>query len=291
MTSSVPGQNTTASSFLKWPGGKRSVLPEIRKYVPEKYNTYYEPFVGGGAVMFDIAAHKNRISDINPELINTYLTVKEDHEALLSKLEEHQANNSQDYFYQIRSLDRDVDTFSSLTHVERAARTIYLNKTCFNGLNRVNKKGYFNAPYGFYKNPPIVNHALLESVSTWMVSRDIEFKSSDFITALIPATTGDFIYLDPPYIPLTRTASFTGYASGGFGMDEQELLMHRFSSLDEEGALVMSSNSDTPQTRELYQNFTIMPIQVSRRISAKTSGRAPVGEVIILGHTLAEAVL
>jgi DNA adenine methylase len=290
LSMTTPILPSNVGPFLKWPGGKRKVLPELRKYIPDTYNSYYEAFLGGGAMLFDIAPQNAVVSDVNAELINTYQTIQDDVDNLIKKLEQHAENNSQDYFYQIRALDRDEKAFAALSKVDKAARMIYLNKTCFNGLHRVSSKNYFNTSYGFYENPPIANKEMLKATSLWMKSRNIQFRHDDFSKVLNNIGSGNFVYLDPPYIPLTATASFTRYAKEGFEMDKQEELRDAAKKLDEEGNFVLLSNSDTPLTRDLYAGFVIKPIMVGRRISAKVSGRADVGEVIILGRTLSDAL-
>ncbi len=201
-------------------GGKRQLIPEIEKYIPPHYTTYYEPFVGGGAVLFHLQPKKAIVNDINEELINLYQVIKDNVDELIEDLKRHK--NKPDYFYKIRELDRDMRKYKSLSSVERASRIHYLNKTCYNGLFRVNSQGQFNTPFGKYKNPNIVNEVTLRAVSKYFNSADITFKCCDFEEAVKWARKGSFIYFDPPYDPVSDTSSFTGYDKGGFDRKEQK---------------------------------------------------------------------
>lgn len=275
---------------LKWPGGKRRVLPELKKYIPKTYTSYYEPFIGGGAMFFDLSPMIATVSDVNEELINIYKEIQQDPTNLLTELGKHALNHSESYFYQIRALDRDDILYAALSSAEKAARMIYLNRTCFNGLYRVNSKNQFNAPYGKYTNPRIVDAENIQALHDWMSLRKITFSNGDYSSSLKSATAGSFIYLDPPYVPATETASFVSYSKDGFSMENQEALKDLALTLDAAGSFIMLSNSDTPLTRELYKDFIIKPINVSRSVGASASSRNKVGEVIVLGKTLAAAL-
>lgn len=269
-------KNKLAQPFLKWAGGKRQLLPEIRKYVPKKFNTYYEPFVGAGAVLFDIQPKKAVINDINLELINTYKVIKDNVDELIEDLKKHK--NEKDYFYEIRDLDR-KEEFKELSLVERSSRIIYLNKTCFNGLFRVNSQGQFNVPFGKYKNPQIVNEIVLRAVHNYLNSNDVTILNEDFETVVANAKKGDFIYFDPPYDPVSDTSSFTGYSLDGFNKDDQIRLRDTFVELDKKGCKVLLSNSATDFIKDIYKDFHIEIVSASRNINSVASKRGKIDEV------------
>ena len=209
--------------ILKWVGGKRQLLDTIVPLIPE-YTTYYEPFVGGGAVLFHLQPVKAVINDSNAELINIYKVIKSQPEELIACLERHKENNCQEYFYEIRSLDRDREQYSRMTPVEQAARIIYLNKTCYNGLFRVNRAGEFNSPWGRYKNPNITNETTIRSMSGYLNKANVTIRCGDYRDSLKGLRKGSFVYLDPPYMPLSTSSSFTGYTAAGFGEQQQREL-------------------------------------------------------------------
>lgn len=269
------------SPFLKWAGGKRQLLPEIRKYIPKKYYTYYEPFVGAGAVLFDLQPNKVVINDINSELINTYKVIQNNIDDLIVELRKHK--NDPDHFYKIRDLDRSED-FEKLTSVEKSARLIYLNKTCFNGLFRVNSQGQFNVPFGKYKNPQIVNEAVLRAVHNYLNTANVTILNEDFEKALSKAKRGDFIYIDPPYDPLSNTSSFTGYNLDGFNRDDQERLRDVFEELDKRGCKVLLSNSATDFIKDLYKDYHIEIVSASRNINSIASKRGKIDEVLVMNY-------
>jgi DNA adenine methylase len=215
--------NALVRPFLKWAGGKRQLLPELKKLVPASYGTYYEPFLGGGALFLALQRKRAVVNDTNAELINCYEVVRDHAEDLIVALQEHDARHNENYYYEVRDWDRAPD-FSNRPLVERAARIIFLNKTCYNGLFRVNSQGQFNVPYGRYKDPNILDAGVLRAVSKYLNSADIEFRQVDFEEAVADAKPGDFIYFDPPYDPASNTASFTGYDLNGFDRAEQERL-------------------------------------------------------------------
>ena len=273
-------KNNLVAPVVKWVGGKRQIIDEITKYVPETFSTYYEPFLGGGAVLFELQPKKAVVNDINKELMNIYEVIKDNVEDLIDDLKRHK--NDKDYFYKIRELDRDRERYSILTSVQKASRIIYLNKTCFNGLFRVNKSGEFNAPFGNYKNPNIVNETTLRAVSAYFNKAKIRFSCQDFEDALKWSRKGAFVYLDPPYDPVSETASFTGYDKGGFDRDEQIRLKKTCDKLDKKGVKFLLSNSATDFIMDLYQGYKIEVIQAKRAINSKADRRGNVDEVLVM---------
>lgn len=267
--------------FLKWAGGKRQLLAEIRNYVPYTYGTYYEPFLGAGAVLFHLQPTTAVVNDLNFELMNTYRVVQTDVESLIDGLAQHQ--NNPEYFYRLRNLDRSAD-FSSLSLTSRASRIIYLNKTCYNGLFRVNRKGHFNVPYGNYKNPKIVDPVALRAVHRYLTKNRVTLLNEDFQVALQDAVRNDFVYLDPPYDPVSQTASFTSYSLAGFDRDAQLRLKLVYDELNQRGCKVLLSNSATPFVRELYQDYQIVTISAKRPINSNGSKRGAVEEVLVLNY-------
>lgn len=273
--------------LLKWLGGKRRVVPHILPYVPENYNLYYEPFFGGGAVYLHLLPEKAVISDVNKPLINVYQQVKENPESLIEELGHERWSNTLEDYLKIRALDRE-ESFEEVPDLFKAARILYLNKTCFNGLYRENKKGQYNAPFGHYKDPQIRNPELIREMSK-QFNRGTEIKLAGFQESLSQVEgTSNFIYLDPPYVPLNATSSFTSYSKDGFTDDDQVSLAEKMRELDEKGNFVLMSNSDTPRTAEIYKDFHFVQIQVSRSISAKATSRGKVGEILAIGNSLHE---
>lgn len=272
-----------AQPFLKWAGGKRQLLSEIRPLLPKKYRCYYEPFLGGGAVFLDQQPAKAIVNDFNSELINCYEVIKNSPDELLEEVAKFE--NTSDCFYRVREMDRS-DDFTLLSDVKRAARIIYLNKTCFNGLFRVNSKGQFNAPFGHYKNPTIADPAIIQALSRYLNSEDTTFRNVDFAEAVVDAQKGDFVYFDPPYDPVSDTSSFTGYSLNGFNREEQIRLRDLCDALTAEGVKIMLSNSYTPFIHELYnsEHYTCRIVQARRNINSVASGRGKVDEVLILNY-------
>lgn len=273
-------KNRLVTPVVKWVGGKRQIIDQIIKYVPKKFSTYYEPFLGGGAVLFELQPGKAVANDINSELINLYEVIKDNVEELIEDLKQHK--NEEDYFYMIRELDRDKDKYNKLTPVQRASRNIYLNKTCYNGLFRVNKAGEFNTPFGNYKNPNIVNEITLRAVSNYFNMARITFTCKDFEEVLKVAKKGDFVYLDPPYYPVSDTASFTGYDKSGFDSDEQTRLKKACDKLDDKGVKFLLSNSATDFIKDLYRDYRIEVIQAKRAINSKADKRGEIDEVLVM---------
>lgn len=272
--------NLLVSPILKWVGGKRQLLPEIMPMIEKKCSTYVEPFVGGGAVFFELQPKKAIINDYNDELVNVYNMVRDNCEELVIALKEHEKNNSSDYFYDIRALDREP-TYNEMLNVERAARIIYLNKTCYNGLYRVNAAGQFNSPYGRYKNPNIVNEKVLKAISKYLQTNDIKILNSDYKDALKGLRKGAFVYLDPPYMPISSSSSFTGYTEGGFSYQHQVELKNECDKLRKKGIKFLQSNSDCPEVRELYKDYEIKTVKAKRSINSNASKRGEINEVLI----------
>ncbi len=268
--------------FLKWAGGKRQLLPEIKKIIPSNYTKYYEPFVGAGSVLFSIQPKKAVINDTNRELINCYRTIKENPEELLELCQQHKKRHSKEHYYKLRAKDRRND-FKLLSSVERAARIIYLNKTCFNGLFRVNSRGQFNVPYGKYSNPCIADPSVIRAVSAYLNDASVTILEGDFDRAVARARKGAFIYFDPPYHPISDTSSFTGYSINGFGEAEQTRLRDTCNKLSDRGCQVLVSNSNADFIRDLYDDprYEIVEIKAGRSINAVGSKRGKISEVLI----------
>ena len=270
--------------FIKWVGGKRGLLEQILPLFPKKFNNYYEPFVGGGAVFFELFSRgvlKNKkviLADINSELVNTYNVIKNNPFELITKLEEYKEQHSKEFYYQTRVLDRKED-YNKLSNLERATRFIYLNKTCFNGLYRVNKKGYFNTPIGSYKNPNIADRDVILSASEAL--QNVIIKHQSFKEVLKEAKKDDLVYFDPPYYPLNDTSNFTSYDSNCFLEDEQFELFEVFDKLSDRGVKVVQSNSDTEFIKDLYKNYDIKIVNANRFINSKSNRRGKITEVLI----------
>lgn len=270
--------------FIKWVGGKRGLLSQLIPLFPTEFNNYHEPFLGGGAVFFELYNRgllqdkKIFLSDINEELINAYIQVKENPEKLINKLKKYKENHSKDFYYLIRSLDREAN-FQKTSPLKRAARFIYLNKTCFNGLYRVNSNGYFNVPMGSYKNPNIADEEAILNASEALQNATIKCQS--FTNVLNDAKSGDFVYFDPPYYPLTPTANFTAYSKDGFLEAEQIKLFEVFRELSGRGCKVAQSNSDMEFIKDLYKDFEINTVMMHRFINSKSDGRGKIKEVLV----------
>jgi DNA adenine methylase len=258
--------------FLKWAGGKGQLLAELRVRIPALRGRYFEPFLGGGALFFDLLPKKGVLSDVNAEIVECYATVRDRVDELVRALKKHRYDV--DHYYAVRDADP-----AGLSPVERAARTIFLNKTGFNGLYRVNSKGKFNVPFGRYAKPLICDEANLHACSAALAK--VELVTCDFEESASRAKKGDFVYFDPPYVPLSRTATFTAYARGGFGRDAQARLAGVFDRLARRGVRVLLSNSDVPEIRELYRAYRIHVVKAARSINSKGSRRGPVSEVLV----------
>lgn len=269
--------------FTKWTGGKRKLLPKLKELLPIDYNNYYEPFVGGGALFFELAPKNATINDFNNELINCYIQIKNNPNKLIESLRKHKEKNSKEYYLEIRGLDR-LDCFSNLSGIERAARIMYMLRVNFNGLYRVNSKNQFNVPYGNYSNPKIVDEELINSISDYLNSNEIKIMSGDFEDSLDTVKSGDFVYFDPPYIPLNETSSFTLYTHEGFSYEDQVRLRDTVRKLTEKGVKVMVSNSSSELTIDLYKEFNVHYVDVTRTNGAKSTSRGVVKEVIITNY-------
>jgi len=264
-----------AAPFVKWVGGKRAILPQLATRFPRRFGRYFEPFLGGGAVFFHLQPDRAVLSDYNPELITTYQVVRDDVQSLIAHLASHR--NDEAYYYDLRS--QDPETMSA---VERASRLIYLNRTCFNGLYRVNSRGGFNVPFGRHKNPTICNEPGLLAASEAL--QGAKLSHENYMTVLEEAYAGDFIYFDPPYHPLNATANFTSYTPGSFGAQDQADLAQTFRALADRGCKVMLSNSDTPLIRELYADFYIETVMAPRMVNRDATKRGAIAELVIRNY-------
>jgi DNA adenine methylase len=271
-------KSTLPRPFLKWAGGKSKLIQQYLTYLPStnNYKNYYEPFLGGGAVFFHILPSNAILTDINAELITTYRCVRDNVEELISLLKEHENKHSRDYYYNVRANPGKSD-------LENAARLIYLNKTCFNGLYRVNSQNKFNVPLGKYKNPNICPQDLLFAASE-ALSR-AEIKHADFTEVLNHATSSeDFVYFDPPYYPISKTSYFTSYTSYSFEENQQIQLRDIFVKLSERGVKLMLSNSDCEFIRNLYSGFNIYTISAARAINSNAKKRGKINEILVTSY-------
>ena len=275
-------KNKLVAPVVKWVGGKRQLLDEITPLLPKRITSYCEPFLGGGAVLFSIQPTKAIVNDLNQDLITVYEVIRDDVDSLLESLKKHE--NTAEYFYAIRDMDRDKEVYQSMSKIERASRLIYLNKTCYNGLFRVNLSGEFNSPFGHYKNPNIVNEPILRAVSKYFSASNITFYSEDFAETLKRVRKGGFVYLDPPYDPVSDTASFTGYNKGGFDRNEQIRLKQCCDELTRRGVKFMLSNSATEFIKELYGEYEITIVKAKRAINSDASKRGAIEEVLIRNY-------
>lgn len=273
--------------FVKWVGGKRQLLKQFLRmhlYPPERFDTekgrYFEPFVGGGAVFFDLLPEKAFLSDLNPELVITYNVIKNDVNELIKSLKKHKYNK--EYYLKVRAKNP-----NKLSDVEIASRFIFLNRTCFNGMYRVNSRGQFNVPFGKYSNPIICDEKNLLKASKAL--QNVEIKKQDYKQVLKKAKKGDFVYFDPPYYPISKTASFTSYTSEAFLDKEQIELRDTFLKLHKKGCFVMLSNSDTPFINKIYSEIKkygikITKVEAGRMINSKASGRGKITEVLVTNY-------
>ena len=275
-------KNNLVAPVLKWVGGKRQLLDSIRPLLPNRINRYCEPFVGGGALLFSLQPSIAYVNDINQDLILVYNVIKNDVESLIMALSDFK--NEAEFFYEVRDWDRDRVRYDALSDVERAARIIYLNKTCYNGLYRVNNAGEFNSPFGNYKNPNIINAPVLRAVSAYFNAAKISFSSVDYAEVFAGIPKGTFVYLDPPYDPVSATSNFTGYARGGFSQDEQIRLRQCCDELNARKIKFMLSNSATAFIKEQYANYNITVVRAKRAINSVGSKRGDVDEVIIRNY-------
>ena len=259
-------KNKLVTPIVKWVGGKRQLLDELNPLMPKRFTTYCEPFIGGGALFFSNQPKRAIINDLNGDLILTYEVVRDNVDELIDCLKFYE--NTADYFYKIRDLDRNRVIFDQLSKTEKAARLLYLNKTCYNGLYRVNSAGEFNSPFGNYKNPNIVNEPVLKAVHKYLSQNDISFYNEDFENTLKRVKKGSFVYLDPPYDPVSNTSSFTGYNKGGFDRTEQIRLKSCCDELSSKGIKFMLSNSSTEFIHELYSEYQVIIVKAKRSINS-----------------------
>jgi len=270
--------------YLKWAGGKRQLLPEIKKYLPKdlEKGRYYEPFVGGGAVLFEEQPKRAVINDSNTDLMLTYRAIRDHIGELIEALNVHKNTNSREYFFEVRGWDRDAEKFKKLPEVERAARLIFLNKTCYNGLYRVNARGLFNVPYGCYPKPAICDEPALRAVHTYLRNNEVEILNEDFADAVRTADERSFVYFDPPYHSSDRV-NFTAYQAEKFDEKEQRRLRDAFAALTERGVRCLLSNSDTAFIRQLYDDarYDIVPVVVKYAINPNVARHSGMGELLI----------
>ncbi len=276
-------KNKLIVPFLKWVGGKRQLIEQIKPVLPKDFSKlkYFEPFIGGGAVFFHFQNKNSVINDFNGDLVNAYLSVKNNLEELLVSLKKHE--NTSEYFYKIRELDRG-EAFKSMSSVDRASRLIYLNKTCYNGLYRVNNSGEFNSPFGNYKNPNIVNEPVIRAVSKFLIDNNISISNVDYAEAIKTADEKSFIYFDPPYQPVSDSSNFTGYVQGGWQEDDQIRLKETCDELANRNIKFLLSNSSSGFIKDLYKDYSITTIQANRAINSVGDKRGAVDEVLIKNY-------
>ena len=275
-------KNRLVAPVVKWVGGKRQLLDDLTPLFPKRVASYCEPFLGGGAVLFKLQPNIAYVNDINSELIQMYEVIRDNVDELIIALGEHP--NEADHFYSVRDWDRDKEQYRRLTKVQRAARIIYLNKTCYIGLFRVNNAGEFNTPYGHYKNPNIVNAPTLKAVSAYFQKAQVAFSSVDYAQVLANVAKGTFVYLDPPYDPVSDTANFTGYAKGGFDRSEQIRLRQCCDELNRRGIKFMLSNSATDFIKEQFAAYNITIVKAKRAINSNAAKRGQVDEVVVRNY-------
>lgn len=273
-----------AKPFLKWAGGKRQIVSELKKYIPAEYDCYYEPFVGAGALLFELSPQKAVINDSNKELMNVYdvLCDYEKYNKMCKILNSYEIKNNEEFYYEIRNKDRNKSTFNRMSDYTKAARTIYLNKACFNGLYRVNSKNEFNVPFNKKKKINTYDGENLLTVHMYLTMNNINIRCVDFEEAVKDAKNGDFVYFDPPYDSDTHT--FNSYTEEGFEKKEHIRLAKVFKELDSRGVKVMLSNHNTNLVRNLYKDYNIHVIEAKRNINSNGKKRGKVEEVIITNY-------
>lgn len=285
MPAKIELKNELVKPFLKWAGGKRQLQSVLRANLPSQWDmnlkSYFEPFIGGGAMLFDLQPPQATISDRNPQLINCYEVIKDAVDELIEELRKHL--NEEDYYYNLRDWDRN-DILSTKSKIESAARIIFLNKTCYNGLFRVNASGQFNVPFGRYKNPNILDVSGLKAVSEYFQVSKINMLNQDFQVTVKDAQSGDFIYFDPPYDPVSSTASFTSYYINNFNRDEQIRLKKTVDELSYRGCHVLLSNSYTDFIQDLYGDYQQVKVLATRSINSVATKRGSVEEILIKNY-------
>lgn len=275
-------KNNLVLPVVKWVGGKRQLLDDLTPLFPKRITSYCEPFLGGGAVLFKLQPDIAYVNDINSELIQMYEVIRDNVDELIALLGEHP--NEEEHFYRVRDWDRDKKQYEQLTEVQKAARVIYLNKTCYNGLFRVNNAGEFNTPFGHYKNPNIVNEPVLRAVSSYFGRAQVTFSSVDYARVLADVEKETFVYLDPPYDPVSGTANFTSYAKGGFDRQEQIRLRQCCDELNRHGIKFMLSNSATDFIIDQYAAYNITIVKAKRAINSDGTKRGQVDEVVVRNY-------
>jgi DNA adenine methylase len=284
MTAAVTSLCQPPRPFLKWAGGKGRLIDQYQMFFPAHFSRYYEPFLGGGAIFFHLhnRCQQARLADLNDELVNVYRCVRDDTEAIIEILRKHQQRHCRDYYYAVRANHR------VRSPLYRAARLIYLNKTCFNGLYRENSKGEFNVPMGRYKQPKVCDAATLQLAASALQCAEL---ACEEFTAILDHAEGDqdFVYFDPPYHPISSTSSFTNYSRYGFRSEDQERLQQTFTQLAQRGVQVMLSNSDCAFIHDLYQDFYIYRIQAARAINSNAQRRGKISELVITSYPIVTA--
>lgn len=275
-------RNKLVSPVLKWVGGKRQLLDTLMPLLPQRISIYCEPFVGGGALFWALQPKIAYINDINADLILVYNVIQYNVESLITALQDFK--NESDYFYAVRDWDRDKEKYAALSDIQKAARILYLNKTCYNGLFRVNNAGEFNSPFGNYRNPNIVNAPTLRAVSSYLNESAIHFTAVDYAEVLKPLPKGTFAYLDPPYDPVSDTSCFTGYSKGGFTREDQIRLRECCDDLDKRGIKFMLSNSATDFIKSQYSIYNITIVKAKRAVNSNSAKRGEVDEVVVRNY-------
>ena len=270
--------------FVKWAGGKRQIINKLKEYAPDEFNTYYEPFVGGGALLFELSPKKAVINDYNEELMNVFRCIKEEDKfsKMCIELNKYEVNHSEEFYYEMRSKDKDKAKYNKLPDYKKAARTIYLNKACFNGLYRVNKNNEFNVPFGKKTKVNTYDGQNLGIIHSYLNFNEVTIQSIDFEESVKTAKPGDFIYFDPPYD--SETSTFNDYTENGFGKEEQVRLARVYKELADKGCYVMLSNHNTTLVKELYKDYNIHLIEAKRNINSNGKKRGKVEEVIITNY-------
>lgn len=273
---------TEPKPFVKWAGGKRQLIPILSREFPQKYGTYYEPFLGGGAVLFHLLSQspnqKCSVSDLNSDLVLAYVTIRDRVDELISSLKNYSKKyfeNKDSYYYKVREKE-------PKEQIEKTSRLIFLNRTCFNGLYRVNSKGKFNVPLGRYSNPNIVNEENLRAASNILQSKKISIKCRDFSSILDDAKKDDFVYFDPPYQPVSQTANFTSYTNRDFNLEDLKRLADLCNDLDSKGCKVVLSNSNTSEVKGMFdKSWKIKKIEANRAINSDSKKRTGHSELVI----------
>ena len=279
-------KNLLVQPFLKWAGGKRQLIPQMEEYLKKiKFTNYYEPFLGGGSLLLYLQPKKAIVNDYNVDLIECYKCIRDNFEELIVELKKYETKNNQEDFYKIREVDRSEE-YKKWSSVQKSARLIYLNRTCYNGLFRLNSSGQFNTPFGKYKNPNICNEPVLKALHDYFLSNNIEFLQGDFEESCKNVPKNSLIYFDPPYDQFDEQVNFVGYTENGFNRDEQKRLKKLCDKLIDNDCTVIVSNSSTPFIRELYGDKTkyeIHTMLAKRNINSNASKRGEVTEVLIIG--------